>query len=113
MRSVTLPSSLVSPARQPSSTSNASTTCCAPTTRARDVRAHLDEVLADRCEVELVVERRDRLAVRGRHVERVGDLAQHVGREPAVLLLREPQRRQHRASASPAGYFARSAWIAS
>src|SRR3954466_15821397 len=29
---------------------------------ARDVRAHLDEVLADRREVELVVERRDRLA---------------------------------------------------
>src|SRR4029078_13473774 len=25
------------------------------------------------------------------------DLAQHVGRQPAMLLLREPQRRQHRA----------------
>ena len=41
--------------------------------------------------------------VRRRLVERVGDLADHVGREPAVLGLREPQRRQHRALASRPG----------
>ena len=94
VRSVTFPSWLVSPARQPSSNSNASTTCCAPTT-AQETFVHTSiEVLADRCELELVVERRDRLAVRRRQLERVGDLAQHVRREPAVLLLRKPQRRQ-------------------
>src|SRR5207248_4444398 len=64
---------------------------------ARDVRADLHEVLADRREVELVVERCDRLAVRRRRLERVGHVAQHLGGEPAVLLLCEPQRRQHRA----------------
>src|SRR6476661_2310441 len=42
--------------------------------RARQVRADLDEVRPDGLEVEHVVERRDRLAVRGRHLERVGDL---------------------------------------
>src|SRR5262249_10830367 len=62
---------------------------------ARDVRADLDEVLADRREVELVVERRDRLAIGRSRLERVGDLAQDVGRQPAVLLLRSPGRRQH------------------
>src|SRR5580765_6211810 len=64
--------------------------------RAREVRAHLDEVLADRSQVVHVVEGRDRVAVPGREVERVRDLADRVGREPAALLLREPQRRQHR-----------------
>ena len=63
--------------------------------RARDVRADLDDVLADRLEVEHVVEGRDRLAVGGRQVERVGDLAERLGRQPAVLLLREAQRRDH------------------
>ena len=57
--------------------------------RAREVRADLDDVPPDRLEVVHVVERGDRLAVRGRQVERVGDLAQRLGREPAVALLRE------------------------
>src|SRR5581483_9826507 len=65
---------------------------------AGDVRADLDQVLADRREVELVVERRDRLAERGRDLERVCDLAERLGRQPAVLLLREPQGGHDRAA---------------
>src|SRR3954471_20715622 len=61
---------------------------------AGDVRTHLDEMLAHRCEVELVVERGDRRHVGGRHLERVGDFAEYLRREPAVLALREPQRGQ-------------------
>ena len=78
----------------PSAPSNASRTCWAPTT------AHETFVqTSTRCsptgvEVELVVERRDRLDVRGRLLEGVGHLAQHVGRQPAVLGLRQAQRRQ-------------------
>ena len=64
--------------------------------RAGDVRADLDEVPADGLQVVHVVEGRDRHAVRGRLVERLGDLAERLGREPAVALLREPQRRQGR-----------------
>ena len=61
--------------------------------RAGDVRAHLDHAPPDGLEVVLVVEGRDREAVGGRELERVGDLADRVGREPAaVVLLREPQR---------------------
>src|SRR5439155_24922442 len=63
---------------------------------ARDVRAHLDHVPAGRREVKHVVERRDRLAERRRRTERIGALAQSLGREVAVLLLREPQGRQSR-----------------
>ena len=48
--------------------------------RAREVRADLDQVLPDRLEVEHVVERRDRAAVGGRQLERVGDLADRVRR---------------------------------
>ena len=62
--------------------------------RAREVRADLDHVPPDGLEVEHVVERRDRLAVRRRQVERLCDLLQGLRRQPAVLLLREPQRRQ-------------------
>ena len=36
------------------------------------------------------------MAVGRRQVERVGDLADRLGRQPAVLLLREPQRRDRR-----------------
>src|SRR5581483_10704772 len=63
---------------------------------AADVRAHLDRVPACRLEVEHVVEARDRHAVRRRQVERVADLLERFAREPAVLLLREPERRQDR-----------------
>src|SRR4029079_1023623 len=49
---------------------------------ARDVRAHLDVGSPDGLEVVLVVERRDGEAVRGRELERVGDLADGVRREP-------------------------------
>ena len=97
MRRVTLPSALVSPALQPRSTLERLDDLLRADDCARDVRAHLDEMLADRCQVELVVERGDRVHVRRRLVECVGYLADHVGREPAVLGLREPQRRQHRA----------------
>ena len=69
---------------------------------AGDVRADLDDVLADGLEPEHVVERRDREAVRGRQVERVGDLAERLLREPAaVSLLRELQRRHHRGERPP------------
>src|SRR6188474_1120343 len=44
----------------------------------RDVRADLDVRPADRLEVVLVVEGGDRQAVRGREVERVGDLADRI-----------------------------------
>src|SRR4249919_1899522 len=65
------------------------------TERAGDVRAHLDERAPDRLEPELVVERRDREAVRGSEIERFGDVPKRLGRKPAaMLLLREPQRRQ-------------------
>ena len=64
--------------------------------RAGDVRADLDQVLPDRLQMVHVVEGRDRHAVRGRLVERLRDLAERLGREPAVALLREPQRRQRR-----------------
>src|SRR5215204_5064476 len=60
--------------------------------RARDVRADLDEVLADGSEVVHVVEGRDGLDVRRRQVERVRDLLERLPREPAVVLtLRQPQ----------------------
>ena len=64
--------------------------------RAGDVRADLDEVATDRLQVVHVVEGGDRHAVRGRLVERVRNLAERLRREPAVALLREPQRRQGR-----------------
>ena len=50
----------------------------------------------DRLQVVHVVEGRDGHAVGGRLLERLGDLAERLGREPAVALLREPQRRQRR-----------------
>src|SRR5438105_39387 len=43
--------------------------------RARQIRAYLDDVPADRREVVHVVEARNSLAVRGREVERVRDFA--------------------------------------
>src|SRR6185436_17945588 len=49
---------------------------------------------ADRLQVVHVVEGGDGHAVRRRLVERVGDLAERLRREPAVPLLREPKRRQ-------------------
>src|SRR5438270_6802547 len=65
--------------------------------RARDVGADLDEVPAHRLQVEHVVEGRDRLAVRRREVERLADLAEGLGREPAAVpILRDPERRQDR-----------------
>ena len=63
---------------------------------AADVRAHLDRVRPDRLEMEHVVEARHRHAVRGREVERLAHLFERLAREPAVLLLREPQRREDR-----------------
>src|SRR5688572_10681403 len=55
--------------------------------RARDVRAHLDHAPSHRLEAVLVVERRDREAVRGRELECVRDLADGVRREPAAVCL--------------------------
>ncbi len=66
---------------------------------AADVRADLDHVPADRLEVEHVVEGGDRLAVGRCQVERLADLAQSLGREPAIALLREAQRGQDRRAA--------------
>src|SRR6266699_1116819 len=63
---------------------------------AADVRADLDHVAADRPQVEHVVEGRDRLAVSRRQPERGADLFEGLGREPAVALLCEPERRQDR-----------------
>ena len=64
--------------------------------RARDVRADLDDVPADGLGVEHVVEGRDRMAVRGCQLERVGRLAERLLGEPAaVSLLRELERGQH------------------
>src|SRR5579864_7210269 len=63
---------------------------------AAHVRAHLDRVAARGLEVEHVVEARDRHAVRGCQVERLADLLDRLRREPAVLFLREAQRRQDR-----------------
>ena len=96
MRSVTSPSSVVSPARDAELALERLEHLLRADERARDVRADLDQVPADGLEVEHVVERRDRLAVRRRQVERVGHLAERLRREPAVALLREPERRQHR-----------------
>src|SRR5215211_6081188 len=67
---------------------------------AREVRADLDEVPADRLEVVHVVERRHSLDLGGRNVHGVGDLTQRLGREPAVVaLLREAQRVHDRGAA--------------
>ena len=63
---------------------------------AGEVRADVDRVLPDGLEVEHVVEGRDRVAERRRHLERVGDLLERLPGEPAVALLCEPQRREHR-----------------
>ena len=79
--------------------------------RAGDVRADLDEVLADRLELEHVVEARDGLAVGRGQVERLGHLAEGLRRQPAVALLREAQRRQHRRP--PHGYWSAISWISS
>src|SRR5919106_947987 len=62
---------------------------------AGDVRADLDEVLPHRSQVEHVVEGRNRLAVRGGQPERLADVAECLGRQPAVALLGRAQRRQH------------------
>src|SRR3954454_6747412 len=67
-----------------------------PAERAGEVRAHLDRVPPDRLEVEHVVEGRDRVAEGRRDLQRVGGLLERLARQPAVLLLREPQRRQRR-----------------
>src|SRR5262245_58228258 len=67
--------------------------------RAREVRADLDEVLADRRQVVHVVEGRDGLNVRRREVERVRDLPERLRRQPpAVLVLGEPKPAHHRRS---------------
>src|SRR5207245_1867018 len=58
------------------------------------VRADLDRVGADGLEMEHVVERRDGVTEGRRNVERVGRLLERLAGEVAVLLLREPQRRQ-------------------
>ena len=71
-------------------------TACAPTSAHERFVHTSTRCVADGLEVEHVVERRDRMAVGGRQLERVGDLADRLGREPAVLLLREPQRRDRR-----------------
>src|SRR2546423_2119354 len=63
---------------------------------AADVRADLDGVGADGLEVEHVVEARDRHAVGGREPEGFADLHERLARQPAVLLLREAERRQDR-----------------
>ena len=65
--------------------------------RAGEVRADLDHVPPDRGEVEHVVEGRDREAVGGRDVERLGDLAQRLRRQPALVpLLRQAERVEDR-----------------
>src|ERR1700693_4302307 len=61
----------------------------------RDVRADLDDVLADRREVVHVIEGRNRLDVSRCEVERVGDLPERLRRQPPVLLLRQPQAVHH------------------
>src|SRR5207237_1527587 len=63
----------------------------------RDISSNLDHVPPHRLQVEHVVEGRDRLAVRGREVERLADLLEGLGREPAAVpLLRDPERGQDR-----------------
>src|SRR5207244_4478794 len=55
------------------------------------------EVLADGLEVEHVVEGRDRLGLRRRDADRLGDLLERLARQPAAVpLLRQPKRRQDR-----------------
>ena len=54
-----------------------------PDQGARDVRADLDQMTADRGQLEHVVEARHCLAVGGRQLEGLGDLAERVRREPA------------------------------
>ena len=74
---------------------------------------------ADRLEVVHVVEGRDGVAVGGRQVERVGNLANASGESQPYSLLREPQRGQRRrarrlriaAAASPAMRSARRAHL--
>src|SRR6266545_7129485 len=64
--------------------------------RAGDVRADLDEMLADRGQVVHVIEGRDRLHMGRSQVERVGHLRERLRRQPpAVLLLRQPQAAHH------------------
>src|SRR6185436_2951764 len=61
---------------------------------ARHVRADLDHVPADGSEMQHVVEGGDRLAECWGRAECIGALAQGLGRQVAVALLRETQRRQ-------------------
>ena len=59
------------------------------------MNAFYDEVPPDRRELEHVVEGGDGLAIARRQPERIADLLEGLGRQPAaVLLLREAQRRQ-------------------
>ena len=91
--SVNAPSSEVEPAADAELALERLDHLLRPGEPARDVRADLDARPPDGLEVVLVVEGRDREAVRGREVERVGDLADRVRRQPAaVLLLCEPER---------------------
>src|SRR5207253_2395352 len=64
--------------------------------RAWEIRADLDHVPADGLEVVHVIEAGDRLAVRGRQVERLGNLAQRLGRQPPLRLLGKPECRHDR-----------------
>ena len=94
MRSVN--SSVVSPGPQAQLALERLDDLLGPVQTAGDVRADLDHVLADGLEPEHVVERRDREAVRGCQVERVGDVAERLlGQPAAVSLLRQLQRRHH------------------
>src|SRR6266540_2219540 len=67
-----------------------------PHERAGHVRAYLDEMPADRRQVEHVVEGRDRFAERRSCPQGRRALAQRVRRQPAVFLLRELKRRKSR-----------------
>ena len=64
--------------------------------RARQVGAHRDLVPAGGLQVVHVVEGRDLVHGHRRHAEHVGHLLHHLVGQPAVLVLRDGERRHHR-----------------
>ena len=64
-----------------------------------EIRADLDDVVADGLQEEHVVERSHGETVSRRQVEPISNVLERLGREPAVVLLRVTKRRQNRAAA--------------
>ena len=79
-----------------SSPHSSSVTRSAPFSAQDSVRQTCSDELPDRPRVEHRVERRDVLDVGARDAEQLGDVADRVGGDVALLVLRQVERRQHR-----------------